>query len=103
MKLIERIVKEYTQPLNEARAKKWTVADNFGLRISREKLLMTIVKSKNMILLTYGEEDHSQSKSIKIRKQLVVMEKLLAIKMQNSMLFGKEDMILKLPVNTLML
>ena len=76
---------------------------NFGLRISREKLLMTIVKSKNMILLTYGEEDHSQSESFKIRKQLLGMEKLLAIKTQNSMLFGKEDMILKLPVNTLML
>ncbi len=29
MKLIERIVKEYTQPLNEARAKKWTDADKF--------------------------------------------------------------------------
>ena len=29
MKLIERIVKEYTDPLNEARAKKWTDADKF--------------------------------------------------------------------------
>ena len=29
MKLIERIVKEYTQPLNEARAKKWTDDDKF--------------------------------------------------------------------------
>ena len=29
MKLIERIVKEYTQPLNEARAKKWTDNDKF--------------------------------------------------------------------------
>jgi hypothetical protein len=29
MKLIERIVKEYTQPLNEARARKWTDADKF--------------------------------------------------------------------------
>ncbi len=29
MKLIERIVKEYTEPLNEARAKKWTDADKF--------------------------------------------------------------------------
>ena len=29
MKLIQRLVKEYTQPLNEARAKKWTDADKF--------------------------------------------------------------------------
>jgi len=29
MKLIDRLVKEYTQPLNEARAKKWTDDDKF--------------------------------------------------------------------------
>ena len=29
MKLIERIIKEYTQPLNEARAKKWTDDDPY--------------------------------------------------------------------------
>ena len=29
MKLLERIVKEYTQPINEARAKKWTDKDKY--------------------------------------------------------------------------